>query len=58
MKKLNCKDFMKKYKSKSDTTNESDLQQIYNIFIFPRDSKVYADKGFVNIDNGQMGGTR
>ena len=37
--------------------NESELQKIYNYNINPRDSKIYSDKGFVNIDNGGMGGT-
>ena len=35
---------------------ESQLQRIYNYPINPRDSKFYSDRGFVNIDNGQMGG--
>ena len=48
---------MKKYKLKNDTTNESQLQKIYNYPIYPRDSKIYSDKGFVNIDNGSQGGT-
>ena len=25
--------------------------------IYPRDCKIYSDKGFVNIDNGSQGGT-
>ena len=37
--------------------NESQLQKIYNYPIYPRDSKLYSDKGFVNIDNGSPGGT-
>ena len=37
--------------------NESELQKIYNYNIYPRDSKIYSDKGFVNIDNGSMGGS-
>ena len=37
--------------------NESQLQKIYNYPIFPRDSKIYSDKGFINIDNGSVGGT-
>ena len=37
--------------------NESDLQKSYNYPIYPRDSKIYSDKGFVNIDNGAQGGT-
>ena len=56
MKVLNFKDFMKKYKLKNDTMNEPQLQKIYNYPIYPRDSKIYSDKGFVNIDNGAQGG--
>ena len=37
--------------------NESQLQSIYNYPIYPRDSKIYSDRGFVNIDNGSMGGS-
>ena len=37
--------------------NESQLQKIYNYPIYPRDSKIYSDRGFVNIDNGSQGGT-
>ena len=37
--------------------NESELQRVYNYPIYPRDSKIYSDKGFVNIDNGSQGGT-
>ena len=57
MKILNFKDFMKKYKLKDDTMNESQLQKIYNYPIYPRDSTIYSDKGFVNIDDGSMGGS-
>ena len=57
MKKLNFKDFMKKYNWKNDTMNESELQRVYNYPIYPRDSKVYSDKGFVNIDDGRKGGS-
>ena len=35
--------------------NESDLQQFYTYPICPRDSKLYSDKGFVNVDDGSMG---
>ena len=35
--------------------NESDLRRVYIYHIDPRDSKIYSDKGFVNIDNGSMG---
>ena len=48
---------MKKYKLKNDTTNESQLQRIYSYPIYPRASKIYFDKGFINIDNGSQGGT-
>ena len=41
MKILNLKDFMKKYKLKNDTMNESQLLKIYNYPIYPRDSKIY-----------------
>ena len=37
--------------------NESQIQKIYNHKIYPRDSKIYTDKVFVNIDNGSRGGT-
>ena len=43
---------MKKYNLKDQTMSESDLQKIYNYKIYPRDSKITTDKGFVNIDNG------
>ena len=48
---------MKKYNLKNDTINESQLQRIYNYSIYPRDSKIYTDRGFVNIDDGSQGGT-
>ena len=57
MKVLNFKDFMKNYKLKDDTMNESQLQRVFNYPIYPRNSKIYSDKGFVNIDNGKMGVT-
>ena len=57
MKILTLKDLMKKYNLKNDTMNESQLQKITNYPIYPRDSKIYSNKGFVNIDDGQMGGT-
>ena len=37
--------------------NESQLQKFYNYPIYPRDSKKYSDKRFINIDNGSQGGT-
>ena len=57
MKKLTLKDFMKKYNLKNDTMNESHIQKIYKYPIYSRDSKIYSDKGFVNIDNGSQNGT-
>ena len=57
MKILTFKDFMKENNIKNDTMNESQLQRIYNYPIYPRDSKKYSDKGFVNIDNGSQGGS-
>ena len=48
---------MKKCKLKNDTMKESELQKVYNYPIYPRDSKIHSDKGFVNIDNGFQGGT-
>ena len=57
MKILNFKDFMKKYKLKDNTMNESELQKVYNYPIYPTDCKINSDKGLVNIDNGSQGGT-
>ena len=57
MKILNFKDFMKKNKLKNDTMNESQLQKVYNYPIYPRVSKIYSDRGYINIDNGSQGGT-
>ena len=37
--------------------SKSELQKIYNYKIYPRDSKITTDKGFVNIDNGEQNGT-
>ena len=56
MRILNFKDFMKKCNLKNDTVNESELQRVYNYPIYPRDSEIHSDKGFVNIDNGSQGG--
>ena len=36
--------------------NEFEIQRIYCHPIYPRDSKIYSDKGFVNIDIGSLGG--
>ena len=37
--------------------NESELQRVQNYNIYPRDSKIYSDERFVNIDDGRMNGT-
>ena len=57
MKILTFKDFMKKYNLKNDTMDEFELKRVYNYPIYPRDSKIHSDKGFVNIDVGRMGGS-
>ena len=57
MKVLIFKDFMKKYYLRNDTMKESQLQIFYNCRIYPRGSKINSNKRFVNIDNGQLGGT-
>ena len=57
MKILYFRDFMKTYNLKNDTMNESQLQKVYNYRIYPRNSKIYFDKGLVFIDNGSMGGS-
>ena len=57
MKFLSFRDFMKKYKLKNDTMNESQLRKVYKYPIYPRDSKNSSDKRYVNIDNGSMNGT-
>ena len=57
MKTLNFKDFMKKYNLENDTMNKVQLQKVYNYPIYPRDGKIYSNRGFVNIDNGSQGGT-
>ena len=52
---LNFKDFMKSYKIKNFTVIESEIQRVINFPIYPRDSKILSDKGFVNIENSSMG---
>ena len=48
---------MKKFNLKINTMNESQLQNVYNYKIYPRDSKIITDKEFINIDNGSRGGS-
>ena len=57
MKILTFKNFMKKYNLKNDTMNESQLQKIYYYPIYPKNSKIYSDRGFVNIGDYQNGGS-
>ena len=57
MRRKNFKDFMKKLNLKDKSMNESELQRVYSHFISPRGSMIYSDKGFLNIDNGSMGGS-
>ena len=57
MKILTFKDFMKKHNLKNDTMNESQLQKIYNYPIYPKNSKIHPDRGFVNIGDYQNGGS-
>ena len=57
MKVLYLKDSIKKYNLKDNTMGESQLQKLYNYPIYPRDSKIYSDRGFVIIYSGSQGGT-
>ena len=36
--------------------DEGDLQRVYFFPIYPEDSKIHSDKGFVSIDNDSIGG--
>ena len=54
---LTLKQFMQKYNLKDQTMNESDLQKVYNYKIYPPDSKITTNKGFVIIDDGRLGGS-
>ena len=36
---------------------ESEIQTVYIYPIYPRESRIYSDKGFVKIDIGSMGGS-
>ena len=57
MRILNFRDFMRKYKIKNNTMNEFQLQKIYNYNTYPRESKIYSDRGYVHMDNGSQGGS-
>ena len=54
---FNFKDRMKKNNLKNNIMNESQLQKIYNYPIYPRDSGICSDKGFVKKDDGSQGGS-
>ena len=49
--------FMKRYSLKNHTMNESVLQRVYNYPIYPRDSNIFSDEGFLNIDDGSQSRT-
>ena len=36
---------------------ENDLERFYNYKTYPRDSKIFSDRGFVNIDDGSLVGS-
>ena len=57
MKILIFKDFMRKSNLKDDTMNESELHRAYNYPIYPKNSKIHSGRGFLNIDDGRLGGT-
>ena len=56
MKNLTFEDFMKKCNLKNDTMNECQLKRSYIYPIYPTDSKIFSDRGFINIDDGSQGG--
>ena len=58
MKTMSFRNFMKTRNLKNNTMNESDLERNYIYPTYSRDSKLYSDEGFVNIDIGSMGGSR
>ena len=49
--------FLEKNYLKDDTVKESKLEKLFRSPIYSRDSKKATDKGFVNIDKGEQGGT-
>ena len=57
MKVLNFPDFMKNYNLKKDSVDEFELRRVHKYPIYPRDSELCSDKGFIIIDNGSMGGS-
>ena len=57
MKILSFIDFLKKYNLKDDTMNNSQIQKVCNYPIYSRDSKIFSDRQFANLDNGVRGGS-
>ena len=55
MKSLGFIDLIKK-NLKNDTMNEKKLQGVYKYPLNPRDSPLYSDRRFVNLDDGSQGG--
>ena len=49
---------MDKYKLKSDTMPKVIFKNVCDYLIYLGDSKNSSNKGFINIDNGEMGCTR
>ena len=37
--------------------HECVLKKLFDYPLYPKDSQIYSNKGFINIDNGQVGGT-
>ena len=56
MRILIFRDFLKKNNYKKNTMNESDFKRVCKYPIYPRDLKIFSNKGFVNIDNGIVEG--
>ena len=55
---LKSKDFMKEKNNLIDITmNVNDIKIVYNYPIYRKGSKKHLDKGFVESDNSQMGGS-
>ena len=54
---VNLKYFVKKCKFKDAAMNEIDIQKLYNYHMYPTESILTTNKGFINIENGAQGGT-
>ena len=51
------KRFYEKILSENDVMNELELQRVYNYSSYPRVSKRFSDKIFVNFDDGERSGS-